>query len=47
MKMTVPSVETLLFAVHIATIQAAFDASGTFPFRDPERPEPPSYEEAF
>ena len=50
-KMTVPFIEALLFAIHIATIQAAFDAAEAVTFVDPERPPPyeekPSYEEAY
>lgn len=50
-KMTVPSIEALLFAIHIATTQAAFAAAKAVTFVDPERPPPyeetPSYQEAY
>lgn len=50
-KMTDPSIEALLFAIHIATTQAAFAAAKAVSVVDPERPPPyeekPSYEEAF
>lgn len=50
-KMTVPSIEALLFAIHIATIQAAVFAAEDVTPVDPERPPPyeenPSSEEAY
>lgn len=50
-KTTVPSIEALLFAIHIATTQAAFAAAEAVTFVDPERPPPyeenPRYEEAY
>lgn len=44
-KITVPSIEALLFAIHFATVQDAFATTETVTFVDPERP--PPYEEKF
>ena len=50
-KITISSIEALLFAIHIATTRAALAAAKAVIFVNPERPPPyeetPSYEEAY